>query len=119
MAAMPQLTDPRSAIDLNLGAPYTERWSFGFQRELPQNMLLDVCYIGPESHRLITRADWNPRLLTAARLDPNYGPVTVQTNHGNSSYLALEARADRRFSRGMQLSASYTWSKDIDSTSDA
>ena len=73
--------------------------------------LLDVSYVGSESHRLTTRADWNPRLLTGVRLYPNFGPATVRTSQGNSSYHALQARLDRRFSRGFQLSASYTWSK--------
>jgi hypothetical protein len=109
----------RSAIDPTLRAPYTERWSFGFQRQLPESLLLDVSYIGSESHRLSTRADWNPRLLTGVlRLYPDYGPATVLTSQGNSSYHALQTRLDRRFHRGFQLSASYTWSKDIDSTSD-
>jgi hypothetical protein len=119
-AAVPQLTDSRSAVDPDLRAPYTERWSFGFQRQLPQNILLDVSYIGSESHRLTTKADWNPRLLTGVvRLYPTCGPATVLTSQGNSSYHALQTRLDRRFSRGFQLSTSYTWSKDIDSTSDA
>jgi len=52
------------------------------------------------------------------RLYPNYGQALVFDNEGNSSYHALQARADRRFSHGFQLAASYTWSKDIDSTSD-
>jgi hypothetical protein len=52
------------------------------------------------------------------RLYPNYGQVLVFDNEGNSSYHALQARVDRRFSHGFQLAASYTWSKDIDSTSD-
>jgi outer membrane receptor protein involved in Fe transport len=118
-AAAPQLTDSRTAVDPDLRAPYTERWSFGFQRQLPQSILLDVSYIGSESHRLVTKADWNPRLLTGVlRIYPNYGPATVLTSEGNSSYQALQARLDRRFSRGFQLSTSYTWSKDIDGTSD-
>jgi hypothetical protein len=118
-AATPQLTDPRSAIDPTMRAPYTERWSFGFERQLPENLLLDASYIGSESHRLTTRADWNPRLLTGAqRLYPDYGQTMVVTSQGNSSYHAFQAHVDRRFSHGFQLSASYTWSKDIDSTSD-
>jgi hypothetical protein len=51
-------------------------------------------------------------------LYPNYGQVLVFDSEGNSSYHALQARVDRRFSRGFQLAASYTWSKDIDSASD-
>ena len=117
-AAAPSVTDAQSAIDPNLRSPYTERWSFGFQRLLPQSMLLDVSYVGSESHRLYTPADLNPRLLTGGRLYPNYGQVLMIDNEGNSSYHALQARLERRFSRGFQLSASYTWSKDIDSISD-
>jgi len=117
-AAAPSLTDAQNALDPNLRNPYTERWSFGFQRQLPQSILLDVSYIGSESHRLYTPADWNPRLLSGVHLYPNYGQVLVVDNEGNSSYHALQARLDRRFSRGFQLSASYTWSKDIDSISD-
>ena len=81
-------------------------------------MLLDVSYVGSESHRLTTRADWNPRLLTGVRLYPDFGQVTVRTSEGNSSYHAFQTRLDRRFSHGLQLAASYTWSKFIDSTSD-
>ena len=117
-AGAPQLTDSQNAISPNLHTPYTERWSFGFQRQLPQSMLLDVSYVGSESHKLYTTADWNPRLLTGAHLYPNYGQVLVIDNEGNSSYHALQARLERRFSRGFQLSASYTWSKDIDSISE-
>ncbi|HYM11770.1 MAG TPA: hypothetical protein VEU62_13630 [Bryobacterales bacterium] len=118
-AAAPRLTDAQNALDPNLRNPYTERWSFGFQRQLPQSMLLEVSYVGSESHRLLTNADWNPRLLTGAHLYPNYGQVLVIDNEGNSSYHALQARVDRRFSHGFQLAASYTWSKAIDSTSDS
>ena len=108
-AAAPSLTDSQKAIDPNLRNPYTERWSFGFERQLPQSMLLDVSYVGSESHRLYTKADRNPLLLTGARLYPNYGLVQVFDNEGNSSYHALQARLDRRFSHGFQLAAAYTW----------
>jgi hypothetical protein len=118
-ATAPGLTDLQNPLDQNLRNPYTERWSFGFQRQLPESMLLELSYVGSESHRLTTRADWNPRLPTGTlRLYPNYGPVVVKTSEGNSSYHALQTRLDRRFARGFQMSASYTWSKFIDSTSD-
>jgi TonB dependent receptor len=119
MAAAPHLTDAQIGLDPNFRNPYTERWSFGFERQLPQSMLLDVSYIGSESHRLINKEDWNPRLLSGARLYPNYGQVNIYASDGSSSYHALQARVDRRFSGGFQLAASYTWSKDIDSNSDA
>ncbi len=107
------------ALDGNLRNPYTERWSFGFQRQLSASMLLDVSYVASESHRLTTRADWNPRLPTGTlRLYPDYGQVIVKTSEGNSSYHALQARIEHRFTHGVQVSAAYAWSKMIDSTSD-
>jgi hypothetical protein len=118
VAAVPKLTDSRIAIDPTFRNPYTERWSFGFQRQLPQSTVLDVSYIGSESHRLTTKADWNPRLLNGVRLYPAFGPADIRTSEGNSSYHALQARLDRRFAHGFQLAASYTWSKFIDSTSE-
>jgi hypothetical protein len=117
-AAAPSLTGAQKALDPNLRNPYTERWSFGFERQLPQRLLLDVSYVGSESHRLYTKADRNPLSFTGMHLYPNYGQVLVFDSEGNSSYHALQARVDRRFSHGFQLAASYTWSKDIDSASD-
>jgi hypothetical protein len=118
VAAAARLSDNRTVIDPNLHNPYTERWSFGFERQLPQSTVLDVSYVGSESHKLTTVADWNPRLLNGVRLYPNNGPVIAKTSQGNSSYHALQARLDRRFAYGFQLAASYTWSKFIDSTSE-
>jgi hypothetical protein len=117
-AALPSVLDSQTGIDQNLRSPYTERWSFGFQRQLPQQLLLDVSYIGSESHKLTTKDDFNPRLLSGQRLYPNIGSRNIRASEGNSSYQALQARLDRRFGGGFQLTASYTWSKYIDSTSE-
>jgi hypothetical protein len=114
----PSVLDSEITIDHNLRNPYTERWSFGFQRQLPQLILLDVSYIGSESHKLTTKADFNPRLLSGQLLYPALGPRSVRTSEGNSTYQALQARLDRRFAGGFQLTASYTWSKYLDSTSE-
>ena len=118
-ATAPRLSDDRVAIDPNFRNPYTERWSFGVQRQLPQSTVLDVSYIGTESHRLTTKSELNPRLPNStARVFADFGSTDIRTSEGNSSYQALQARLDRRFAHGFQLSAAYTWSKFIDSTSD-
>ena len=117
-AAAPSLTDAQNAIDGDLRSPYTERWSFGFQRQLPQSMLLDLSYVGSESHKLTTKSDVNPRLLSGSRLYPDLGLRVLRTSQGNSAYHALQARLDRRFAAGFQLNTSYTWSRFIDSTSE-
>jgi hypothetical protein len=118
-ASAPSLSDTRQTFDKGLRNPYTERWSFGFQRQLPDNVLVEVSYVGTESHELLTKADLNPRLPNStARFYAAFGPTNARTGQGNSAYHALQARLERRFARGFQLAAAYTWSKFIDSTSD-
>jgi outer membrane receptor protein involved in Fe transport len=115
----PSLLDTQyGTLEKNFRNPYTERWSFGFQRQLRGQALLDVSYIGAESHKLTTRADLNPLQPSGLRLHPDFGGRTVRTSEGNSAYHSLQARLDRRFSHGFQFATSYTWSKSLDSTSE-
>ena len=112
------LDDQGFAVDKDLRNPYTERWSFGFQRQLKDKILLDTSYVGSAGHKLTTRADLNPRQLNGVRLYPSLGQRWVRTSQGNSAYHALQSRVERRFGRGFQLTASYTWSRSLDSTSE-
>jgi hypothetical protein len=115
----PSLLDTQyGTLEKNFRNAYTERFSFGFQRQLPGRSLLDVSYVGAESHHLTTRADLNPMQHNGRRLHPDFGPRTVRTSQGNSTYHSLQARLDRRFAHGFQATASYTWSKSLDSTSE-
>jgi hypothetical protein len=115
----PSLTDTQyGTLEKNFRNPYTERFSFGFQRQLPGQSLLDASYVGAESHHLTTRADLNPLQPSGLRPHPDFGPRTVRTSQGNSAYHSLQARMDRRFAHGFQATASYTWSKSLDSTSE-
>jgi hypothetical protein len=119
-ASPPSLLDTqRGALEKNFRNPYTERWSFGFQRQLSNKLVLDGSYVGSESHRLTTWDEVNPLQPDGLiRLHPDFGSRRIRTNQGNSSYHAMQWRADRRFARGFQLTTSYTWSRNIDSTSE-
>jgi hypothetical protein len=118
-AAAPSLLDSqRGAFEKTFHNPYTERWSFGFQRQLSGKLVLDGSYVGSESHRLATLADLNYRQLNGQRLYPNFGQRQIRASEGNSSYHAMQWRLERRFARGFQANASYTWSRNIDSTSE-
>ena len=118
-ATAPNLSDTRWAFARNLRDPYTERWSFGFQRQLLQNSVLEVSYVGSGSHELTTKENLNPLLPNSTvRLYSMFGQTNETTSQGNSVYHALQARLDRRFVHGFELTAAYTWSKFIDSTSD-
>ena len=118
-AADPSLLDAQvGAFEKHFRNAYTERWSFGLQRQLSNKIVLDGSYVGSGSHRLTTWADVNPRQLNGQRLHPDFGVREIRTSQGNSSYHAMQWRLDRRFARGFQTNASYTWSRNIDSTSE-
>ncbi len=115
----PSLTDVQyGTFEKSFRNPYTEHYSFGLQRQIKGGALLDVSYVGSESHHLTTRADENPLLPDGLRLYPAFGDRTVRTSPGNSDYNALQARFDRRLAHGFQVAGSYTWSKSLDSTSE-
>jgi Carboxypeptidase regulatory-like domain len=115
----PSITDDqRGIIDKDLRSPYSERWSFGFQRQLSNRIMIDGSYVGSESHKLTTWDSLNPLQPSGQPLHPGFGVRAIRTSQGNSSYHAMQWSVDRRFSSGFLVKASYTWSKNIDSTSD-
>src|SRR5437879_4666657 len=95
-ATAPKLSDSRQMFDKDLRNPYTERWSFGVQRQVSANLLVDMSYIGTVGHELPTKEDLNPRLPNGDLLYPAFGPASARTNQGNSASHALQARVDRR-----------------------
>ena len=123
----------QSGILKELRNPYYQRWSFSIQRELTERWLLDVGYVGSKGTRLFATEIMNPLVpvdlraqvpasVPAAnrqnRLDPLQGARSVRTNGGSSSYHSLQTEVKRRFANGLQVNASYTWSKAIDNLSE-
>ncbi|HLA38742.1 MAG TPA: TonB-dependent receptor, partial [Candidatus Glassbacteria bacterium] len=81
VARAPSLLDAQAgALEKDLRNPYTERWSFGFQRQLSNRLMLDGSYVGSVSHKLTTWADVNPRQLNGQRLYPNFGLRHIRTS---------------------------------------
>jgi len=48
---------PEYAVDPHYKTPYSETLTFGIQRELPANFLVEVTYVGRMGHRLLSRSD--------------------------------------------------------------
>jgi len=103
-AATPLLA--QTGVAQNLVNPYYQRWSFTIQRELPQNWLLDLGYVGSKGTRLFATEQLNPLVpanLRAAipssvptsstqnRLDPLQGSRQIRTNGASSSYNSFQA----------------------------
>jgi hypothetical protein len=112
-------------IDHNYTNAYVQSWNLNVQHELLPDLALMVGYFGSKGTHLRLSRNINqpingvrpfPRLSLSSPLLPGatLGNITEVEGTGNSSYNALWATVTRRFSRGLQLNASYTWSKSID-----
>jgi hypothetical protein len=102
---------------------YVQSWHFGIQRELVKNLVLDLAYVGNHSVGLVILADENqalPNLLgqnlsvQARRPYQNFNTIEISFNGGFASYNAVQAKLERRFSSGLYLLNSFTWSKALD-----
>jgi len=119
------------AVDPRDVTPYAEHWMVSMERQFGAGTLVDLSYIGAESHHLLVLEEANaadPALCLslgaavcgpfneqAARTQfgPAFGSVELQRTIANANYNALEATLNHR-SHGLDLLASYTFSKSID-----
>lgn len=117
-------TSSQTLIDPNLVNPYYQRWSVGFQRELPFDVVMDVSYVGSKGTKLYINEDANPLVRPelritppgvttglTGRLDNLQGARTVRTNGGSSIYHAGQIEVRRRFVNNFTLTGAYTFSK--------
>ena len=120
-----------NAYDPDPVTPSVYNYSFGIQQAVGFKAVLDVSYVGNVGRHLIQRRNLNlvpygarfdtanadptnPRIALPDnffRPYPGYGGITYQENSGTSNYNGLHAALNRRFTRGVQLGLSYTWSK--------
>ncbi|MBL8235018.1 MAG: hypothetical protein JNL98_41335 [Bryobacterales bacterium] len=105
--------------------PYYMKWSLGVQRALPGEILADISYVGSRGVALVRSRDINqPRAsadvaagrlnVNAARPFPGFAGITTNETTGNSVYHSMQLSMTRRFSRGISLQGSYTFSRSID-----
>ncbi|MEK7409571.1 MAG: TonB-dependent receptor [Acidobacteriota bacterium] len=102
---------------------YVQSWHFTVQRELARDLVLDVAYVGNRGVKLMILGDYNQArpnnsnenlVLQARRPIPNFSYIQISWGGGFSSYNSLQAKLERRFSSGLYLLNSFTWSKVLD-----
>jgi len=127
-------------LDPNLRLPYAQDWNLNVQRAFGSDWLLEAGFIGTKGTRLPRFIEANPTVY-----DPNLTPaenanlsdqrrlysgctVLVQSpctyssvgeisGIANSTYNALQTSLRKRFSHGLSMLASYTFSKTLDDAS--
>lgn len=103
--------------------PYSMQWNLFVARELGLGTVLEAGYVGSGNRRQIGYAPFNvaltpgPGAVQPRRLLPDFGDLNSGSNLYNSNYNGLQVKAQRRFSRGMQFQANYTWSRSMDEQS--
>jgi hypothetical protein len=126
-ATPPTAQSPQNNLfDPNIRNPYTERWSFGFQRELGWSTILDLSYVGSEGHKLFQTLDMNPIVDAATvpvtRFVNTVGARTMRCSCANSNYHSLQLNVRRRYSTtplgSLLLEGAYTYSHYIDQVSE-
>ncbi len=113
-----------SSLDFLIRPPYNQQWNFSVQRELVPTLALQVAYVGNKGTRLEQNLPYNyalpgPGAQNLRRQYPQYGTGDLYTDAGNSSYHALQISLEKRYSAGLTLLSSFTWSKLIDDLSDS
>lgn len=119
------------AVDPRDVSPYAEHWMLSIDRQFAASTLVSISYIGAAAHHLLVLEEANPANPAlclslgaslcgpfneqAARTEfgPAFGSVELQRTIANSSYNALDASITHR-AHGLNLLASYTWSKSLD-----
>jgi hypothetical protein len=113
-------------LDQGRRTGYSEQYNLQVQQELPRSILFEIGYVGnlgrklPGANMAINQI--RPELLTAAsqqkyRPFPQFSGVTILSPAlGISSYHGGVAKLQKRFTRGLSLLSTYTWSKFMDNT---
>jgi hypothetical protein len=118
------------AVDPRDATPYAEHWMASLERQFGASTLATVSYVGTASHHLLVLEEANPadsalclslapacgpfnEQAARTQFGPAFGSVELQRTIANAGYNALEATLNHR-AHGLDLLASYTWSKSID-----
>jgi hypothetical protein len=108
--------------------PYVQTWFASFQRELFKDTVLEVAYTGSHSLRLPIIGDYNQALpnqpgqtlgIQPRRPDQGFGAITWVDPAGVTTYNGFSARVEHRFSAGLYLLNSFTWSKALGTSEQA
>jgi hypothetical protein len=113
--------------------PYQMQWNFNIQRQLRENTVFTIGYVGSHNLHMFVQRDFNyPQPVVGPsgrltfsnasgvpnpRLDPQYNSLQFADNLADSHYHALQTSLDHRFSHGWQTQVSYTYAKSIDNGS--
>lgn len=107
--------------------PYTMEYSLGLEQEITPNLAGTLTYVGNLARHLelygapnTAPGLWRPGTNTQPYNPfPDLGGIGEVHFGGVSTYNALQAKLEKRYSHGLTFLATYTWSHALDDASDA
>ncbi len=113
-----------TAIDENFDAAYITQWGLSVQRGVGSDVVFEIGYLGSKGTHLPLNRNLNqatsglgsPQQVQARRPYPQFGNITWIESVANSTYHSLEMKAEKRYTKGLSLLGSYTFSKSIDNS---
>ena len=106
-------------VPRNNRTSYTMQWNFHVQRQLAEDLMVELGYVGTRGLKLSTFSNVNtapagPGEVQPRRPFPQYGPLSEMGNQASSIYHGLQFKIEKRFSDGLSFRGNYAWGKTID-----
>ena len=92
--------------------PRTYQWNVAVEQGIGKNQTINLSYIGAAGRKLLRQQRVLPPTGVARFLN-----MYVTRNSDKSDYNAFQAQFVRRFMKGFQALANYTWAKSLDTSS--
>ncbi|MCB9383530.1 MAG: carboxypeptidase regulatory-like domain-containing protein [Bryobacterales bacterium] len=103
--------------------PYSQQWNLFVQHQVMDDLTLDIGYVGSSNKKQIGYIPINaapepgPGALQPRRLMPDLGSMAGGSNRFSSNYHAMQIKAVKRYSSGLQFHGNYTWGRCMDEQS--
>lgn len=125
LACTPDTPCSLFAVDKNLTIPYTVNYNLGIQRQIDQNLSVDLEYVGDLGRNLLSPHDVNqcapnPNgdcVRPYGTKFPYLGIINQLDNFGYSNYNSVQVTVTQRTSHGLNFLIGYTYGHGIDAGS--
>jgi hypothetical protein len=122
---LPAITQDITTVSPDFATLYSANANVSVSRELWPDLAVTATYLFTRGNRLpvyrninlapsgLMLADGRP-IFGSGRVYPGFGNILVAESVGQSIYNGLNLTVNKRFSRGLEAFATYTWSHAID-----
>lgn len=122
---LPAITQDITTVSPDFATLYSANGNVSISRQLSSDVAVTATYLFTRGNRLpvyrninlvpsgLTLADGRP-IFGTGKVYPGFGNILVAESVGQSVYNGLNLTLNKRFSRGLEAFATYTWSHAID-----